>query len=277
MKKIIFIIFIFISGYINAQKIKVKKGEVFLNKKKVASVEKIKNKGERKYIKVFNLKNEHILNGKYVINESKYFGRFNKSGYYIIECIKQNDTIGINYDWFALTEKGISKFLLKNNILTPNGINEETLKKVLSQTESVPESIQEMRNEEKRLIEQMDDLAERDRNKPLFVERGKTKPVYSTYISQSVTQTKFKIFQGESKSNKTLIGFAYIEVPEIGGSNLIISNHKDIPVGYFDSFKYFTFYPLTELKMNLRDLISLDKPIEAIYQFTQTLIDQNKI
>ena len=276
MKKL-FIITILISGLINAQKIKVKDGEVFLDKNKVALIEKVKIKGRNNYFKVFDLENNHLFNGKLVLEESKFFGNLKQNLYFIIECLEQKDSIGIEDTWFALTEKGITKFLVKNKILTTNGFDSKQLEDVLSNTQSKPKFAREKSEVDEEYIKNLNYLVKRDKSQALFVERLNTKSSYSLIGSRSVTQTKFELFQGKESSNKALIGYAYYEMPEMGRGELIICNSKNVPIGYFDNFKHYTFYPLTELKIKSGNLIRLDKPVECIYQFTQLLVDENKL
>ena len=226
MKKL-FIITILISGLINAQKIKVKDGEVFLDKNKVALIEKVKIKGRNNYFKVFDLENNHLFNGKLVLEESKFFGNLKQNLYFIIECLEQKDSIGIEDTWFALTEKGITKFLVKNKILTTNGFDSKQLEDVLSNTQSKPKFAREKSEVDEEYIKNLNYLVKRDKSQALFVERLNTKSSYSLIGSRSVTQTKFELFQGKESSNKALIGYAYYEMPEMGRGELIICNSKN--------------------------------------------------
>ena len=125
----------------------------------------------------------------------------------------------------------------------------------------------------------MNYIVNRDKSNQIYVEEIKNtiKTGNGIIDAKSVMQTKYELFQGKDKNNRTLIGFAYLEIPEMGSSQLIIVNSKDCPIGYFDNFNHFTFYPLTEIDIKLSSLKRLDKPVEAIFQFVQILVDKNKI
>lgn len=276
MRKITLLL-ILASISLQAQKIKIKKGEIFLDENKVGIIEKEKVKGANNFLKVLNNDKKHLFSAKLVSEESVFFGALKRSNYFIIECIEQKDSIGIENLGFYLGEKQVAKYLVKNGILTSNGFNLSKADDILLKTESKPSFAIKKVEQDLKFIENITYIVNRDKSNPLFVEEITTSAVYSIIDKKSVNQTKYKLLQGKDESNKTLIGYAYLEVPEIGRSKLIIVNVKDTPIAVFDNFKHYTFYPLTELSVELSELKRLDKPVESIYQFTQMLIDENKL
>ena len=279
MKKITVLLFILFSISLYAQKVKVKKGEILLNNNKVGYIEKIKVKGANNYLKIFDSEKNHLYNAKLVSEESKFFGKLKRSNYFIIECLKQNDSIGIEELSFYLGEKQVAKYLTQKGILKSNGFDDTITNEILSKTGTKPSYALKKVEKENQFIENIDYLVSRDTSNPIFVEEKKSTFTsgYSIIDGKSVKQTKYELFQGKDKISRALIGYAYLEIPEMGRSKLIISNSKDVPIGYFDNFNHYTFYPLTKLKIKLSKIIRLDKPIEAINQFSQMLIDENKL
>lgn len=271
------LLFIIVSTFLHAQKIKVKKGEVFLDDNKVAIIEKQKIKGANNFLKVFDNDNKHLFNAKLVSEESPFFGNQKISSYFIIECLEQKDSIGIEKLGFYLGEKQVVKYLVNNDILTSTGFNTSKVDTKLSETESKPSYAREKYEIDLNYIENVSYVVNRDTSNPLFVNEIKTSTTGSILNGLSIVQTKYEIFQGTDEASKTLIGYGYIEKPEIGGVKLIIANSKNTPLGYFDGFKHFTFYPLTKLETNLSNTKSSDRPIDGIYQFTQILIEKNKL
>ncbi|MCX2682102.1 hypothetical protein OOZ15_19285 [Galbibacter sp. EGI 63066] len=278
MKSKLFFTLLFISTFMHAQNLKVKKGEILLDKKKVGSLEKIKVKGATNYYEVRNNQNELLYNAKLVSEESKFFGKAKRNDYYIIECVKENDSIGIENDWFYLGKKQIAKYLLKNGILSTNGFSASKTKELISTTNSRPGFVLEKVEKENEFIKNIGYKVERDKRNPLYIVKVESGVSWSVMDEKSINQTIYEIYQGENKEDSVLIGYAYIEFGDMGGKKLIISNVKECPIGYFDNAWYYTFYPLTELKPeNLSSKKHLDKTIEAIYQFSQMLIANDKL
>ncbi|GGD26507.1 hypothetical protein [Hyunsoonleella pacifica] len=267
------LLLILVSTFIQAQKIKVKKGEVFVDDNKVALIEKEKVKGANNYLKIFDNEKKHLLNAKLVSEESSFFGSKKISNYFIIECLEQKDSIGIEKLGFYLGEKQVVKYLTSIGVLNTNGFDSAKINTVLSETKSKPSFAEEKFQEDLNFIKNVNYVVDRDTSNPIFIEEIKTGTAYSVINNLSITQTKYNIFQGKDLANKVLIGYAYIEKPEIGSVNLIIANSKDTPLGYFDGFKYYTFYPLTKLDVELFK----GNPTESIKYFSKVLIENNKL
>lgn len=271
------LILLFVSTLVQAQKIKVKKGDVFLDGNKVASIEKQKAKGANNYLKIFNNEKKHLFNAKLVSELSPFFDTNKISNYFIIECLEQKDSIGIEKLTFYLGEKQVVKYLTQKGILSLDGFNTSKVESLLSETESRPSFAREKYNSDLELIKNVNYLVDRDTSDPLFIEEKSTTTAPSIINGISILQTKYKIFQGKDKSNNILIGYAYIEKPEIGAVKLIIVNSKGTPIGYKNSFNYFTFYPLTDLDIDSTNKKNTDTPVKSIQHFTRLLINANKI
>ena len=103
--------------------------------------------------------------------------------------------------------------------------------------------------------------------------------IHTSIINRiAVPQTKYNIYQGQSDSNKTLIGYAILEMT---GSvkptpKLIITNTKNAPVSHTYNFRSYTLSPLEKIVITSGKK-RLDKPVEAIRQITKILITNKKI
>jgi len=272
------LLLLLISFSLQAQKVTVKKGEVLVDKNKVGTIEKIKVKGQGNHFKVFDNEKNHIFTAKKVSEESKIFGKLKRIRYHIIECIQQKDTIGIDNNLFALSEKGISKELIKKGILSAKGYNLTEINNAIAKTNSKPKYAREKLETDKEFIKNINYLVSRDKSTQIYVDEIGTSSEYSIIDSRNVNRTKFKIFQGDNSSDDGLIGYAYLETPEIGMNYMVILNSKGSPIAHFDSFKYHTLFPLTELEFDSSITARrMEKPIKAIHEFVKILIDKNKL
>ena len=114
MKRIIVITFLLIAFISNAQKIKVK--------------------GDNDYYKVYDNNENIAFHFKLITEKSKVFNKFRRNNYYMLYCPTENDTIGIEKEFFYLGQKKMAKYLVKNNLLDNNGINVSKLKEKLAAT-----------------------------------------------------------------------------------------------------------------------------------------------
>jgi len=278
MKKIIIVLFVLIVSNAFAQKIKVKKGEIFLDSKKVGTVEKIKVKGAGKYVKLSDLSGKALFESKLMNEESRYFGKKKRLKYFMINCLTQKDTIGVEKLGFYAGEKRLVKYLVNNKMFGIDGINEENVKKMLNKTSSRPSFVLEKLIDENKFIKNIGYKAERNINDKLFVYRKDTRNRPGILSETPTNSTKYEIHQGVDKDNKVLIGYAFIEV-ENNRSLLVIVNSKNSPIAMFDNFRYYSFYPMTEFKIakSMSKIIRLDKPVDAIYQMSNHLIQMEKL
>jgi hypothetical protein len=261
-----------------AQKIKVKKGEIFLDAKKVGTVEKIKVKGANNYVKLSNLNGEALFESKLMNEKSRYFGKKKRLKYFMINCLTQKDTIGVEKLGFYAGEKRLVKYLVKNKMFGIDGINEENVKKMLAKTSSKPSFVLEKIKNEDELIKNIDFKVDRDLKDKLLVYRKDTRNRSGILSDIPTNSTKYEIYQGLDKDNKVLIGYAIVEV-ENNRSLLVILNSKNAPIAMFDNFRYYSFYPLEEFKITKLSskMIKLDKPVGAINQLSNYLIQSGKL
>ncbi|MBL4745141.1 MAG: hypothetical protein JKY08_02110 [Flavobacteriaceae bacterium] len=278
MKKIIIITIIILFPFIsNSQSVKVKKGNILLDGQKFGSIEKIKVKGANNYLQIKDNNQNVIFNAKLIVEDSKIYGNKKKHVYFMIDCVKEKDTIGIENLGFYLGQKKVVKYLVKNKLINTEGVNNSKLNTLLANTTSKPSFVLDDFKIEDELIKNINFKVNRDTNNPVFVEKTinaklKLKPKTSS------THLKYEILQGEDKTNRALIGYAFIEY-SISSSRpyLVITNSKGSPIAYFDNINHYTLYPQEQFKFELLKMKRLDTPVEAIYQITQYLIEKEKL
>lgn len=289
MRKITLLLFVLISISLQAQKVKIKKGEIFLDKAKVGSVEKIKVKGfGNNYLKFFNNEKEHLFSAKPTLQESKYFGKLETSRYYIIECIKQNDTIIVNDTRFYINDKKATEYFIESGILESNGFSSAKTDKILSQVNLKPAYVLDKEKKDSILMKKSTYLVNREKSDPIFVERFITKTTSTDGTEEKLVgdgrtkYIKYRLLQGKKDSKReerTLIGYAYQEPSSMKIGDLTILNRKNVPIAYFTSFSHYTFNPFVEVKCSPSERLDLGKLtlMEAIFKYTQMLIDENKL
>ena len=278
MKKIIIAIFFLTAFISSAQKIKVKKGEILVDNEKIGSLEKIKVKKATNYYTVKDNNENVVFHFKLITEKSNLFHKFRRHNYYIVECPSENDTIGIENDFFYLGQKKIAKYLVKNNLLDKNGINASKLKEKLVATATKPAYHLKKIKEEEAFLKNINYKVERNIKSPIFVKKISSGMHASKIDGLGVPQTKYNIYQGENEQNKTLIGHAFLEFrgPTKPMPELIFTNVKKAPIAHSDNFRLYSFSPFEEIKIK-SGRKRLDTPVQAIYQIAQILIDHGKL
>lgn len=275
-KNTVLFLMLLLTVSINAQKIKVKKGNILVDKVKFGTIEKLKNKKDGRYAIVKNNNGEDIFKTMMLHEKSKIYDKKIVS-YPAIICIQEKDTFAIDDTFFYIGEKKISKYLVKNRLLNENGVNKENLTNHLAEVNSKGKYALELINDEKYLIENSKYIVDRDTEAEVFIEKMlypfslRSKPDRKTR-----SESFYAIYQGTDEENRNLIGYAITEISNTHIDHVIITNSKKVPIAYFDNLNRITLFPYHDNR-DLKKRLDLSKVIPSIYSFAYDLIKDNKI
>jgi len=234
-----------ITAFASAQKVKVKKGEVFINKVKVAHIEKIKGDGS-KYYQISDLEKKPLFKAQEILQKSLLFGADKTFPFRAYYGDQIEDTIVINKKNYWLSEKRVVQYALEVGIFSVNGFDLPKTKEVTSQTPKRPDWILKRLEEEKELIPGKGHKVERDfDDTEIFVKSYAAKNAISQLNKSMVNQMKFDIYQGTPGSGQILIGHAIYENGTVKGEYLFVFNTKKVPVGSYNKAT-FKIYDLNE-------------------------------
>lgn len=298
MRHLCFFMMLLSSCFITAQKLKIKKNEIWLDKKKVGNVEKIKNKkrdinvGSYSFtdlegIQQFIFRQEYISSLLYY-EDKKYF-------FYTLENIKTNQRAFIDIPKFYFSKKKIAQFLLDFKFLDET----DDFKDYFELYNGIPKDIQIKISEEKSVLEFVDYKVDRVRTDPVFIFFEQTIAGNGSVISGRVTKSIYNIVQGvkDPRTNsfieETYIGYAIVELGvgnKIGGSvnppsdyrphpldqfSVIVYNTKDVPLASHYFLTYKQYNPYQEFKLSDAPLSSI-KSVEGRIDFiVKDLIQRN--
>ncbi|WP_299443366.1 hypothetical protein [uncultured Aquimarina sp.] len=233
------------TAFASAQKVKVKKGEVFINKVKVAHIEKIKGDGP-KYYQISDIEKAPLFKAQEIREESLLFGAdktFPFRAYYGDQIV---DTIVINKKNYWLSEKRVIQYALEIGIFSTNGFDPSKTKEIASQTPKRPDWILERLDEEKEFLAGKGHKVERNfDDTDVFIKSYAAKNAISQLNKSMVTQMKFDIYQGNTDGEHVLIGRAIYENGTVKGEYLFVFNTKKVPVGSYNKAT-FKIYDLNE-------------------------------
>ncbi|WP_299312831.1 hypothetical protein [uncultured Aquimarina sp.] len=246
MKRIpLILVCLFITTLASAQKLKIKKGEIFIDKVKVAHIEKVKGDGS-KYYQISDLEKKPLFKAQEMLQSSLLFGSdktFPFRAYYGDQIA---DTIVINKKNYWLSEKRAIQYALEIGIFSANGFNPSKIKEIASQTPKRPTWILERLDEEKELLTGKGHKVQRDFNDTdVFVKSYAAKNAISQLNKSMVNQMKFDIYQGSKDGDHILIGSAIYENGTVKGEYLFVFNTKKVPVGSYNKAT-FKIYDLNE-------------------------------
>ncbi|WP_299249726.1 hypothetical protein [uncultured Aquimarina sp.] len=246
MKKVqLILVCLFITAFASAQKVKVKKGEVFIDKVKVAHIEKVKG-DNAKYYQISDLEKKPIFKAQEMLQSSLLFGSDKTFPFRAYYGDQITDTIIINKKNYWLSEKRVIQYALEVGIFSVNGFDPSKTKEIASQTPKRPTWILERLDEEKELLTGKGHKVERDFDYTnIFVKSYAAKNAISQLNKSMVNQMKFDIYQGDPAADSVLIGHGIYESGTVNGEYLFILNTKKVPVGSYNKAT-FKIYDLKE-------------------------------
>ncbi|UII76865.1 hypothetical protein LV716_03495 [Flagellimonas sp. HMM57] len=272
----------FISAFLvfitsEAQNFKIKKGEVLINKTKVASIQKVKQKGTNYYL-LSDINNNPICRVQDLEQQSLLYPTDKSYPFRAFFGEKLSDTLTITKKNYWLSEKRIIDYALKIGMLNDTGFDESKTQELILSTPKLPEWITERIKGEQELVEQRQFKVERTfKQEDTFVKSYESRQATSQLNKSIVTQIKYDIYQGDPNGNNILIGHGIYETGTVRGTWLFILNTKNVPLASYSGAKlklYEPFKEISPLKHEVTTLSGTSKS-ESIKQMAIELIKRD--
>jgi len=301
--KYIFIVLVTTCISMQAQKVKVKKGDILVDKVKVGHIEKIKVKNDslnEAFYKIvdnsgrhiFNFRNEFIVSPLF-LDDKKYF-------FHTIEYVIKGKRAAIQDLKYYPTEKQMAKYLISSNLLDNDGVNDSAIEEFIISKDILPPNLQKIVKEEEELKAYASFKVDRLISDPVFVFFDRTTSGTSAVSDGMVTKSRYNIFQGikDPKTNefisKTFIGYAiaedFITSEKVGwytnppkdyrpnpkdNYKLIVYNTKGVPLASYQFLTYKTYHPYEIFGPTKTDLRGINSVEERIKYIDGDLIEKN--
>lgn len=107
-----------------AQKVKVKKDHILLDKVKIGGIQKIKTE-RPKFYQILDNDGTPLFKIKTISLKSPVFHNDNIYGYNVVTGDKITDTLAIDPNGFYLTQTKVAKYVVEQGFLDANGYNAE--------------------------------------------------------------------------------------------------------------------------------------------------------
>ncbi|SDX16900.1 hypothetical protein SAMN05444411_103257 [Lutibacter oricola] len=253
---------------IQAQKIKVKKGDILVDKIKFGHIEKVKIKNDsikETFYKVTDNNGEHVFNFRseyakslLLVNDKSYY-------YYTIEYVKDKKRAAVQNPKYYPSEKQMAKYLITNNLLNKEGENIEAVSKLITNKGLLPKNILEIITAEKETLSYAKFKVDRVLTDKVYVFFDKTTSGESDFRFRDLAvKSRYNIYQGvkDPKTNefisKTFIGYAKVEWKSQeqinsksrpnpkGRYSLVVYNTKHVPMASYLFITYKTYHPYKE-------------------------------
>ena len=269
MKNILFTLLLtLITIVTQAQKIKIKKGAILVDKVKIGQIEKLKIKNDsvnETYHQVSDNEGNPVFNfrGEYI--ESLLFLEDKKYHFHTIESVKEQTRAAIQNPKYYPSKKQMAKYLVNYSLLNEKGVNQDAVTELILNKNILPDDIQKVIEEEKELLSYAHYKVDRELSDPVFIFFDRTKTGFSDlkYMGTAV-KSRYNIYQGikDPKTNefisKTFIGYAMAEwKSDIKANNksrpnpkgkysLVVYNVKHVPLASYLYISYKTYHPYEE-------------------------------
>jgi hypothetical protein len=299
----LFLLFMVFGVSIQAQKIKVKKGDILVDNVKIGQIEKIKVRNDslrENYFKIKDNSGEHVFNFKNEFVESSLFVGDKKYFFHAIEYVKEAKSAAVQDPKFYPSEKQMAEYLVKYGLLDESGVLEAGIDKYIRTKERFPSDIQKIIDEEENIRSYAKFKVDRLLSDPVFVLFDKTTAGPGSIMEGVVTKSRYNIYQGakDPKTNefisKTFIGYAiaeeHITSEKVGWSTnppmdyrpnpnsrytLVVYNTKNVPMASYVSLTYKTYQPYEVLGPVQTDLPKIERIEERISYIAKDLIEKN--
>lgn len=302
MKKLLttlFILFVVLS--VQSQKIKVKKGEIFVDKVKIGSIEKIKVKNDslkETYFKVTDNKGTHVFSFRTQYTKSLLYDEDKKFNFYTIEYIEKQKRAGVQNPKYYPSQKQMAKYLVAYNLLNKEGIIMEGVAENILSKELFPPELSAEIAKEKELLSYVDFKVDRLLSDPIFIFFDKTKSGTSNVVSHGLfSKSRYNIYQGvkDPKTNefisKTFIGYAIAErkLESLAKASktdrpnpnekysLVVYNTKEVPLASYLFITYSVYHPFESFPPTKTKLGRIKKVEERIKYIVNDLLNKEKI
>ncbi|MCL5244257.1 hypothetical protein M4I21_00445 [Cellulophaga sp. 20_2_10] len=271
MKKQLLIASLFlVSLGATAQKIKEKKGEIFLDKVKVANIEKIKTETP-KYYQISDVDGNPLFKVKTITYESILFHDDETTDYHVVTGDKIQDTLAIVEKGFYITQKRIVKYLVEAGFLNNNGYNEANIPNLIAKSIKIPTKLVELQNNEKELKKHIGYKVERDfENRDIFIKSYAPKQTTSIKSTMVVTATELEIYQNTATeenpdSEPLLIGYGVYEFKTFANNTTYkktyLLNAKRVPLASYVTYNYKTYVPFRKEESDKLDKLKTKEEV----------------
>lgn len=298
-KKIFTIVLTLVTFSTQSQKIKIKKGDILVDKIKIGHVEKIKIKNDslkETYHKITDKDGNHVLNFRREYIESFLFLSDKKYFFHTIESVKEQKRAAIQNSKYYSSEKQMAKYLVENNLLNNNGLNENVVSELILNNDLLPKDIQQIIENEKEVVSYAKYKVDRVLSDHIYIFFDKTKTGYSDIKHLGlVVKSRYNIYQGikDPKTNefvsKTFIGYAIAEWAsdsEVnsktrpnpkGRYSLIVYNTKKVPMASYVFITYKTYHPYEEFGPTKNKLSRIENVKGRIEYIVSDLISKEML
>jgi len=287
MKKLLlsFISFTLIS--VQAQKIKIKKDIIYIDKQEVGQIHKRKVKDSLasrkiKIYEIYDKNKQHVFDVGFKLMASPLYKKEKIYTYYTVKYVPTQKEAAINDKNFYLGNKKIVKYLYNNSLLDKNGVNMDGVEVNINMADSIPAKIKEQIEQEQQKLKDANLIVNREKKDPVFLEYISTENNFSFFRGAPVTTKKYAIYQGvlDPAKNffkrKTLIGYLLIEYPRenttLRYNDLVFLNINNIAVAKVNTFDYYMYFPYKEIPYKTR-MNAGNEPYSTIFK-TKSVLDK---
>ncbi|WP_299610691.1 hypothetical protein [uncultured Aquimarina sp.] len=283
MKHLLLATFLLIFSFSFAQKIKIKKGEVFFDKVKVAHIEKIKVKGLR-HFQVSDLDKKPLFRAGDLKKYSLLFHSDKSYPYNAFFGDQLKDTLLINSkNHYFLSKKKIFQLAIEMGIFNAEGFHQSKANELILESLKIPERIVKKLDKERKLLSGKGHRVDRDfKDMDIHLVAHSSKKAFSQLNKSMVDQVNYDIYIGNpniEENNSVLIGSAIREIGTVSGEYFFIFNTKKFPVASFHSMTFKIYSIKKELELmdhNIR-LTMGSKRSEAIEEMVRELIKRQEL
>ncbi len=277
---------LFITLSVQSQKIKLKKEIIYADKNKIGKLIKVKEQNDLlgrkvKHFDLYDVNDKLIyqFTTEYVVSPLFHFD--SPFRYYGIRDMATNHLGYIENNKYYFTKKNLVKYLINNNYISKEGVkNDAVCKELVLSKDSIPKSVIDGINIEKKLAKNASYIVERPESEYLYFKPLKPTTedsMFNRYSSKPLMVKNFLILSGKlipgPVDNRIPIGKVRVEYKQDGKTykNIIILNKKNIPLVKVSTFHYHYYHPYKEISFKER---SIDNNSD-IYRYFQKFKKQN--
>ena len=247
MKKILITILILVCTQFSfAQKVKVKKGEIFVDKIKVGNIEKLKTE-KPKYYQLTDNEGTLLFKIKTLSQESFLYHNDKVYDFHIITGDMITDTLAIDQKNFYLSDGKIVNYIFKIGLFDENGYNSEKATELLENPSKKPAWIIKRLEEEQEIVKNIGYKVERESTyEDIYIKPHAPRQDISKLDKSVANITKFDIYENNEEGG-ILIGYAIFQFNNMTGSHLFAFNLKDVPLASYNGVIYKIYEPFEEI------------------------------
>ena len=243
MKKLLLVAIFMTPLLIPAQKVKVKKNVVSIDKIEVGTVTKEKNEHNHRTFTYSNLQGEPVLIFDNVSTPSLLEGKDEAYYYPLLKIPQQNISVYYNTKGWNITTNTLVKYFVEKGIIDADGKINTSKAEELKSLPEIPEAVLANLEEEKVQMQNQDFILERDLEKPIIISLKKTKKLDLKHIRiPDLNSYIFDIY--EIKQDDKILGeviaryyFSLAETQNKGGNpSVFFLNSKGGRIAYINSF-----------------------------------------